>query len=232
MGNTTKSKPDAQPEKPDKLYIPIAGTWRTGDWYEENSDFDRVLKGIGYKRVDQCPGLPDPGYWSGAIGGLLLQAIVGKSKDGWRSGGSDLARFIQQRRQEFKQAERVAIITHSHGGQVAAFALKKLLDAPGPNHLFNVRLVTVDMPVRTGFFARITGGSMRSVYTAALVALAGRWTHLYSKRRWAFWKIWPRWAGARGLTRKLKGAARNIEIETHSGVLNNPDPKEWKNFLS
>lgn len=217
--------------KPVRLYIPIAGTWRTGNWYEEKSSFDHMLKNIGYTRVDQRPGHPDPGYWSGALGGLMFQAIVGKSKDGWQSGGLDLARFIRQRRQQFKEAESVTIIAHSHGGQVVAFALQNLLAAPGPNHLFNFRLVTVDMPVRTGFFVRITGGSMRSVYTAALVAVAGRWTHLYSERQWAFWKTRARWAGARGLTRKLKGAARNIEIPGHSAVLHEPDSGEWRNYL-
>ena len=140
--------------------------------------------------------MPDPGYWSGNLGGTLTQKIVGKSRDVWESGGHDLARFIRQRYDQFKKEESITIIAHSHGGQVVAFALQLLLKAEGPNVLFNSRVVTVDMPVRAGKILGVIPRGMDRVYAAALTAVAGRWTHLYSERLWAFWKTWPRWYGS------------------------------------
>ena len=48
--------------------------------------------------------------------------------------------------------------------------------------LEKARVVTVDMPVRR---------DMDGYYATALETVDSRWTHLYSKRTWKFWKTWP-----------------------------------------
>lgn len=214
--------------KPLKLYIPVAGTWARRDfrrnaWYRTGSPFDRTMSAIGYTRVDQNrnPKKPDHGFWSGDVNGLIFQRLFSTSQRDWKLGGADLAEFIGiKRRKELEKAEEVAIIAHSHGGQVVAFALKFLADQ-GVDPLTNLRVVTVDMPVRSGrVLGFLWGRSMDRIYEDASRFVNGRWDHLYSQRAWRHLKTYWRWLGSQFGPRKFKYGRSNREIPGgHSGVL-------------
>ena len=215
-------------KKPSKLYIPVAGTWarrnfRKNAWYRTGSPFDQKMSKIGYTRVDQKrnPQKPDRGFWSGDVNGLIFQRLFRTSQRDWKLGGADLAEFIGiKRKKELEDAEEIAIIAHSHGGQVVAFALKFLVDQ-GIDPLPNLRVVTVDMPVRTGrVFGFLWRRSMDHIYEAASDYIDCRWDHLYSQRAWRHLKTYWRWLGSQFGPRKFKYARSNREIPGgHSGVL-------------
>ena len=89
-----------------KLYIPVAGTWgrkkfRNNDWFRASSSIDALLNDLGYARVDQNndPTLPDPGFWSGDVGGLLIQQLFPwmSHDEVWREGAENLVQFFQDR---------------------------------------------------------------------------------------------------------------------------------------
>ena len=226
-------EPEKNTPKPmTKLYIPVAGTWSRrsddpGAWYKSGSAFDGTLAGLGYQRV---PELPDStGFWSGDLNGLFIQKFFGKSKDDWKDGGRALANFIRRRHAGLLEAaDDVVLIAHSHGGQVVAFALRQLYRENHHHMLYNLRVVTVDMPVRSGRFLGIIRRGMTKVYKTALRAVAGRWTHLYDG-------LWDRTRvmGSHAGPRELKGACQNIEIPGgHSAVLRDPGLMPgWRNYL-
>ena len=209
-----------------KLYIPIAGTWarkrnRNDDWFRSASSLDALLNDLGYARVDQNndPNRPDPGFWSGDVGGLLIQQLAPwwSHDEVWREGADDLVQFLRDREGQLSRCEEVALIAHSHGGQVVSFALQTMRrrheDSPV---LPKLRVVTVDMPVRIGKFLGIFPRGMDAVYQDAL-SVVSNWIHLYSGRGW---KSKMRWLGNRFGPRKLKGAFRNCRIPgAHSGIL-------------
>ena len=98
---------------------------------------------------------------------------------------------------------------------------RRVLSAAGPRGghrpLSKIRVVTVDMPVRTGKFLFLFSRGMDATYQDALAAVDGRWTHLYSGRGW---KSRMRWLGNRFGPRRLRGALRNCRIPGgHSGIL-------------
>ncbi len=206
-------------------YIPIAGTrapWRgrhdRPDWYHRGSPFDQLMAEHGLLRVEQDrdPTTPDRGYWSGDVGGLLLQRAW-PWKDGhapWKQGARELIQFIFRRWTEF--AGGVTLVAHSHGGQVVAYAVEALrYEQPMPLHI-----ITVDMPVRR---------DMAPVYADACAC--SRWTHLYSERGW---RSRFRWLGNRFGPRELKGATGNLEVTGgHSGILSDPvHMQQWLAILT
>ena len=190
-------------------YAPVAGTWerekdRQGDhpnaWFRRGSAFDQEASSCALVRVEQDAddGRGDPGYWSGDLDGMLWQ--FGKAQQIWVDGGNNLAWFIERRASKLL----LVIIAHSHGGQVAAYGLAGL----DPRIRRNIRLITVDMPVR------------RDMYTVYLKAKSRlrRWVHLYSNR---FNKM--RMLGSRFGPMKLACADANIHIAGgHSAVLRDP----------
>ena len=213
---------------PMQLYIPIAGTWSRSRrdpsndelaWYDSNSAFDKLLANQGYTRVDQNPG-KDPGYWSGDVGGLLVQKLRfwKEPHTPWREGAADLRRFLYRRRVEL--AAGVTLIAHSHGGQVVAYALRaRPLGVNGS--VVPITVVTVDTPIRR---------DMARVYELACQNSV-RWLHLYSERGWSS-KF--RWLGNRFGSRVLDGADLNIKIAGgHSGCLSDQEHmKQWKHIIS
>ena len=94
-----------------------------------------------------------------------------------------------------------------------------------------IRVVTVDMPVRTGKFLFFFSRGMDETYQDALAAVDGRWTHLYSGRGW---KSRMRWLGNRFGPRTLDGALRNRKIPGgHSGILRESRWFHvWKDIMS
>ena len=220
-------------KKETKLYIPIAGTWARkkndpGSWYKAGSVFDRHLAlQLGYTRVPEK--YQPNGFWSGDLNGLFIQKLFAKSEDDWKNGGRELARFIVRRQDILAPAEEVVLIAHSHGGQVVAFALQMLSELPlNDNSLQNIRVVTVDMPVRSGRILWLIPRGMTKTYKIALTSVAARWTHLYSDL-WTWIRIW----GSRGGPRRLAGACQNIQMPGgHSGVLSQQAlMHQWNNYL-
>ena len=214
---------------PLKLYIPVAGTWarqefRADAWYRTNAPFEKQITQLGYLRVDQNGDRtqPDRGFWSGDVNGILVQKLKfwRRSDTEWRLGGGELASFITKRSQELAAADEVAIIAHSHGGQVVAFALNFLVDTQ--TNLPNFRVVTVDMPVRTGrFLGFLWRRGMDKIYERASDGIDRRWDHLYSERFWRQpLKTHWRWLGSQFGPRRLEYARSNRKIPGgHSGVL-------------
>ena len=197
-------------------YIPVAGSLARKrhdhdlSWYRRGSPLDRLLGGLGYQRVEQDgdPTTPDLGFWSGDINGLMLQrALWWRDKHpAWKTGGETLRKFLLDPT-GFKFLHGVTLIAHSHGGQVAAYAL-----ASRP-YDFPIHVITCDMPVRF---------DMRDVYASAATRVAS-WTHLYSEKGW---KSRMRWLGDGRIfsnPRVLPVATRNIEIKGwHSEYLSKP----------
>ena len=208
------------------LYIPIAGTrvpWRgrnanPHDWYRRSSPFDHLVADHGLVRVEQDrdPETPDRGYWSGDVGGLLLQRAWpwADAHAPWKQGARELVTFLARRWAEFGGG--VTLVAHSHGGQVVAYAVEALrYEEPVPVHV-----ITVDMPVRR---------DMAPVYGEAQQA-AATWTHLYSERGW---RSRFRWLGNRFGPRELTGATRNLEVAGgHSGILSDTKHmQQWHDIL-
>ena len=230
-------------DTPLKFYIPIAGTWarhefRRSAWYSNGSAFDRVLTRCGYTRVRQnraVPSMPDTGFWTGDVGGLLIQQILPHldySED-WEEGGHALARFVVDRHQELYGAESVTLIAHSHGGQVVSYALEELYLAPPKCPILEkFRVITVDMPVRKGRFRGLPR-AMSETYENASKAVKKRWLHLYSESFWKNpWATRYRWLGSRFGPRKFDGAGENKEIKGgHSGILSIRQLGEWPDIL-
>ena len=110
--------------------------------------------------------------------------------------------------QEFCRPDtQLTIIAHSHGGQVAAYALADLqvsYAAEGGR----IHLVTIDMPVRKK--------DMYVVYACARVAVA-QWTHFYADR-WTFYRLFG--TGFPFGPRKCPHADTNVYTPYgHSGLL-------------
>ena len=204
-----------------RLYIPVSGTWsrkhndHVDAWYRRGSLFDRTLEAAGWTRVNQDDAAsPDPGFWSGDLGGLIVQRLWQNPRKPWLKCARELTKFIRKRKHRFGSYEEVVIIAHSHGGQGVALALKKFLkDDEVPS---NLRVITVDMPVRR---------QLKVVYQDAIRKVGGRWHHLFSEPSWRrpYATRW-RWLGSRFGPRQLEDAARNTEIPGgHAGILNHID---------
>ena len=218
-------------------YIPVAGTlsrreFRRDDWYRTGSLFDRKMVEHGYTRVDQNhdPNVPDDGFWSGDVEGLLLHGIFGfwrKKHHDWWEGGRELARFLRKRYGELKDAKAVLLVAHSHGGQVVAYALQALKGQE--MNLDNFCVITVDMPVRSGRLLGIIPRGMDKTYENAARVVGCRWIHLYNGV-WAKWRL----LGSRFGPRKFEFAYWNREVDgSHSGILNKREHiSQWDDILA
>ena len=180
-------------------------------WFRRGSLFDRALQAKGYERVEQDhdPTTPDPGYWSTDMAGLLIQdfqswllGLRPTRETVWKDQGWKLQELINERVAEWtRQQATVTVIAHSHGGQVAAFALQQCGIRP--------RLVTIDMPVRR---------KMQPEYAAVQLELSD-WTHLYSSR-FTFYRLF----GSRFGAQECPYAHTNVYVRGgHTGVLTDPE---------
>ena len=199
-------------------YLPVAGTWGREhakqrspndplDWFFRGSRFDQVMQDYGFFRVEQDrdPDTPDLGYWSGDIGGTLIQRIWPWSDhlEPWRKGGDVLRGFIDTNKNEF--TDGLLIVTHSHGGHTLAMCLNRFFQITP----FPIYVLDIDMPVQRG-------GHMSQLYGRAQY-FTRKWTHLYSGRGWGS-KF--RWLGNRFGPRELSGATNVGPIDGgHSGIL-------------
>ena len=212
------------------FYLPVAGTWsrhresvqaKLGlegvvPWYRAGSTFDATLHdAFGCDRFDQDgdPNRPDEGYWSGDLEGCLFSGTWWNPTDRkyvkWIEGGQDLAKVLTGWR---PGKNRVVVIAHSHGGQVACYGIRML----APVFARRVSLITVDMPNRSGW---ATGRHMAGVYERVGEVLDGRWVHFHSG---GGWEDRMRWMGARVFPwqhAQIEHAGCNIEVPDHSSVL-------------
>ena len=143
------------------------------------------MPGSNFALMIQAAGaqLPDePFRWS-----TNLDGVLGENTD-WIRWGVALTWYCHKH----SQGESVNIVTHSHGGQVVAYALAQGLEVAS--------LVTVATPVRK---------EMTPIWTAGAKNL-WRWSHIHSDNA-DFWQ----WMGARFsgwfvAPREMPAPARNI----------------------
>lgn len=209
------------PEKNRLAYIPVAGTFcrNRGDdteaWYRRNSQIDRLFASRGFDRVEQDndPDKPDPGYWSGDLGGLMVQGA--QSYMDWWKGGTELRKVIVSSNRA--GIKGLLVVAHSHGGQAAAYAFAGLGERPK----YRTALITVDTPLVRG---------MSQVYHMAR-ANVDFWLHLHTG--WG-WGSRMRVLGSKFNKCKLKIADHNQRLRgAHSGILY--DDKfydQWPGFLA
>lgn len=180
--------------------VAIEGTWARGEevgWADPRSEWAKAALAAGVNLID-----PDePFEWSTALEGLRRgQHPI------WETSGMALKWYCHK----YAPGEPVNLIAHSHGGQVAAYALAQGLKG---------NLITVATPVR---------GDMRKVWAKAAVNM-GRWRHVYTDEPW--WKGWQNFGeifdGRFGWTRKMPAPAENVKIpgEDHSSLM---DPRVWR----
>ena len=220
---------ETQPKIITPLYIPISGTFARKNehhghgypWYRRNSAFDRSMVAMGYQRIDQDgdPDRVDAGFWTGDLEGSLLTGDWpwNPTHDVWEDAADKLHDWIVERWPRLEG--KLTVIAHSHGGQIAAYASRRL----ARKGLMFEHLVTVDTPLRR---------DMDNIWLGAIGGFK-RWTHLHSG--WG-WGSRMRWLGARALPWKRMTsdlATINIPIPDHSSVLRNPyfrDPKKLVSF--
>ena len=195
-------------------YIPIAGTWHKdhghpGSWYRRGSSVDAIFRLAGFERVEQDrdPNTPDRGFWSGDLGGTLIQRALPwvDARAPWASGAIELGSFIERRADELRDG--VLIVGHSHGGQVVTLTLADPMFAERCGNV-PIHVLTIDMPVRR---------AMRGVYRRAARRVAS-WTHLYAGWGWpSRMRVLGSVFGPRRLA--LPGVG-NVHIRGgHSGIL-------------
>ena len=170
-------------------YVPVDGTHaaKRKDWDRADSLFDQYLRRRGFART--CRAF---GFWPTAIGGPLICS----GHLGWQFGGRELRQFLAGL--PFK--DRI-VIAHSHGGQVAAYALAAKPVIP-------VRaLVTIGTPCRK---------DMDDVWAEVRQSVKCH-IHLYGTG----WGARVRWIGQRFRFKREMPTARENHAITggHSGIL-------------
>ena len=203
----------------------IKGTWADTSgpdaWTKPGGVVDREVMQANGWRV-----LKHPPAWDGAEHGLISQTLWGHvtgrddSRD-WRNAGKRLADTIEALAGRTALLQRgskiiprpLIVMPHSHGNQVAAFALDFMIGRPGwpaPEHQSEEDWMTrrpvfwfaIDPPVRP---------DMNYIYNSAIGALrlrnggyhglapyppSCRPSFVLQTRSGAWnWKSWPRWAG-------------------------------------
>ena len=196
-------------------WLPLAGTWGRErarqrspgdprDWFVAWSGFDGMMHRIGHTRHDQDDDrlTRDPGYWDGSIGFTRVQRWfpwadhLASARAAMPVISAELAKIAD------RGVTDLLIVTHSHGGNILAYALAQSTTP------LRLHVLDLDMPVQRGF--------IRDGLYAHALAQVIEWHHCYSGRGWLS-KF--RWLGNAFGPRRLPGAV-NVEITGgHSGVL-------------
>lgn len=194
--------------------ILVAGTWGEKDlrpWWSPDSDFAGMLieaqanplRGRRGRPGPREAGIiltPEPFRWSTDLDGVIGENRV------WETAGAALTWFAHKH----SPGEAVDLVAHSHGGQVAAYAL-----AQG---LMVRNLVTVAAPVRR---------DMLPIWRIGAKNILGKWHHIHSDDQ-DFWQ----WMGARFsgwwvVPREMPLPAQNI-FEPGKGHSELLDPGLWR----
>lgn len=182
------------------ITILVAGTWGERDeapWFMPESPFCQMLEEAGHTLA------PEPFRWDTELDGLW------GGNGGWERAGDALAWFAHL----YSKGDAVDVITHSHGAQVAAYALAR------PDPLRVRHLVDVAGPVRK---------DMLPVWAAGARNLK-QWTHIYTgwrdhwQMRGALGSGWWPWE----IPREMPAPAENVYEpgRTHGNLM---DPALWR----
>lgn len=174
------------------------------DWYAPGHPFQRFLEDHGVYPAFQGG---KPFVWSTDLGG-----VPWSGKRDWSAGGAALAYFVMADRR--LSAANTALIVHSHGLQVAAFAAAE-------HDLKAATLMSFGSPLRADMQARYE----------ALRRNVGTWLHVHSdgSDRWQW--LGELFDGHFGVVRETKLADRNDFVPEvgHSELLR--DPKQYHHWL-
>lgn len=170
-------------------YISVAGTHGENkkiEWHLAISDFSNFLLEHGYEQIETNP--LKRYMWSTSLDGFDANNTT------WDAAGRALAHYIVPPLldKSLVRPEDTYIVTHSHGGNVVAYACGKYgLKING--------LVTVGMPIR---------GDMNDIYEAASINIT-RHLHIYAGWR-DYWQVLGAlFDGRFGIHRKHPFATRN-----------------------
>lgn len=179
------------------ICILVAGTHGLNDdWWQPHSKFAKMLTEHRIRLADES----DPYTWCTNLDGLRGSNSV------WDTSGNALRWYAHSKVRHYP----LSIITHSHGGQVAAYAAAQGLQID--------RLVTVAMPVRE---------DMHNIYQAAAKNI-GHWVHMHSNGD--IWQVLGGLMDGRfGIHREVPFADENVSVPglRHSEFLN---PQLWEDY--
>ncbi len=189
--------------------IIIDGTWGRKDesrWIGPESPFVISALDNGVKLVD----LSNPFDWSTLTDGTPMS---GKKHNIWSSWGMALTWYAHM----VAPNEPVNLLAHSHGGQVAAYALEYGLKVNS--------LVTVATPVRQDMLRHWDKGREN----------VNKWTHIHTGYG-DWWQIFGEIGdGHFGIQRKMPAPAENIKVdgEDHTSLLRTTlwHKRGWWNLL-
>jgi|TARA_Y100000310_G_C20645096_1_gene796091 hypothetical protein len=183
-------------------YLPLAGTWRAVEdrWCRPGSPFDQIAAQHQLERVGR-----ELRFWSTALSGTRF---CGSKHLAWQFGGEQVVDYTEDE----DMGDELIIIAHSHGGQVAAYALA--------NDATCDTLITVDTPIRR---------DMEEVWRAG-TPNRRRHLHLYGTG----WGSRMRIFGQRRFKREMPWATKNLRIDGgHSGILADAEHRDqWHEILS
>lgn len=196
-------------------FTAVHGTWGfDGDPSEDEWSHprSRLSQYLGTRGFQPLP----PFYWTGAIDGVRPWIWTAKRKHlTWQVSGLSLKMHLHDR--SFGEC---ALLTHSHGGQVALYAAAQGLHIP--------ILVTFMMPVRSDM-AHIAEVARPNI---------GHWIHLHTDSD-ALQLMGEFFDGAFGIVRRARwtdmdgklrvGATNNLGLEGvgHSRMLTDPSLFHW-----
>ena len=137
-------------------------------WTGRSSDFRTVLRKLGVEMIRRDD------FWTHVVNGLFAQTAFDMvmrraPHPAWKEGGKQLAEWLLRDTLEEPPSGRLPLVicSHSHGGQVVAYALQSCLgdpdwERPGAGR---VQWLAGDLPVRK---------DMKSVYAcvSALLCVA------------------------------------------------------------
>lgn len=188
------------------ILVAGTGSWDNDgrcDWYCPGHPFGVFLLKYGVAPAyDYVSQLAQPFVWSTDLSGV---PFLRKHLEDWAAGGAALDYFV--RAQKGLESKDTALIVHSHGLQVAAFAAQQ----------YNLKirtLVSVGSPIRADMAAQY----------AALRKNTDYWLHLHSdgSDRWQwFGELFD---GHFGIVRETPLADRNDSVPGvgHSDLLRDP----------
>lgn len=187
------------------LYLPIGGTWgrkNQNDWYKAGSWFENMMNSHGHQRVGR-----KLRFWSHGLSGTFG---CGNDRLVWEFGGEVLNSWSIE---HGPSPSQLIIIAHSHGGQVAAFALAGGVECH--------TLITIDTPIRD---------DMTEVWEAGVENRVEH-NHLFGTG----WASRMRIFGQRRFGRRMPTSTKNTGISGgHNGMVTESSKylAQWEDILA
>lgn len=201
------------------------GTWYSRGshrWAHAGSAFSKLLASVS--PAGRVVPRPHPAFWSYAEDGLIAEHVwhrlTGRTDfKAWREGGSNLAPAILEESKRDTDVPLV-VVSHSHGGQVAAYAFDELRTLDGwftedpHERLRPVVWLAVDPPVRR---------ELHLIYNAAHQSLmlhcpSVRGPYVVQTRSSGLDpRSWPRWCGGRKPPWNASVLSGSVEVVPQPG---------------